>query len=132
MFGRTANPLAAYGAASLDAKVNSASPHELIILLFDGAENAISVAKLHIQQGDIERKGQLLSKAIDIIGNGLKASLNLEDGGQLAQQLSALYDYMIRRLISANLENNPAILDEILGLLTEIHSAWTEIKPENQ
>lgn len=132
MFGQNTNPLNAYAAASIDAKVNSASPHELILLLFEGAESAISVAKLHMEQGNIEQKGRLISKAIDIINNGLKASLNMDVGGQLAQQLASLYDYMAHRLITANIENSPAILTEISGLLTEIHSAWIEIKPKNQ
>lgn len=132
MFGQNTNPLNAYTAASIDAKVNSASPHELILLLFEGAESAISVAKLHMKQGNIEQKGQLISKAIDIINNGLSASLNMEVGGQLARQLASLYEYMGRRLITANIENNPAILTEVSDLLGEIHSAWIEIKPKNQ
>lgn len=132
MFGQNTNPLNAYAAASIDAKVNSASPHELIHLLFEGAENAVSVAKLHMEQGNIEQKGQLISKAIDIINNGLIASLNMEVGGQLAQQLASLYEYMARRLITANIENSPAILTEVSELLAEIHSAWIEIKPKNQ
>lgn len=132
MFGQNTNPLNAYAAASIDAKVNSASPHELILLLFEGAESAISVAKLHMEQGNIEQKGQLISKAIDIINNGLSVSLNMEVGGQLARQLASLYEYMGRRLITANIENNPAILTEVSDLLGEIHSAWIEIKPKNQ
>ncbi len=132
MFGQNTNPLNAYAAASIDAKVNSASPHELILLLFEGAESAISVAKLHMQQGNIEQKGQLISKAIEIINNGLSASLNMEVGGQLTQQLASLYEYMSRRLITANIENSPAILTEVSELLAEIHSAWIEIKPKNQ
>ncbi len=132
MFGQNTNPLNAYAAASIDAKVNSASPHELILLLFEGAESAISIAKLHMEQGNVEQKGQLISKAIDIINNGLSASLNMEVGGQLARQLASLYEYMGRRLIKANIENNPAILMEVSDLLGEIHSAWIEIKPKNQ
>ncbi len=74
-----------------------------------------------MEQGNVEQKGQLISKAIDIINNGLSASLNMEVGGQLARQLASLYEYMGRRLIKANIENNPAILMEVSDLLGEIH-----------
>jgi len=130
MFGNNLNPLNAYAQVSLDAKVSSASPHQLILLLFEGAASAISVAKLHIERGEIELKGKFISQAIDIISNGLNASLNLEEGGKLAEQLSALYDYMARRLLAANIGNNTAALDEVSYLLNEIHSAWIEIGPE--
>ena len=68
-----------------------------------------------------------ITKAIDIILNGLRASLNLEEGGDLAQNLYALYDYMARRLLHANQNNDKAALDEVLSLLTEIHGAWVAI-----
>lgn len=127
MFGTNHSPLTAYAQAGIAAKVQAASPHQLIILLFEGAESAINVAKLHMENGETASKGKLISQAIDIISNGLKASLNVEAGGKLAEQLSALYDYMVRRLLAANLENNPAALDEVSRLLGEIHSAWAEI-----
>lgn len=130
MFGRSHNPVAAYAEAGIGAKVNSATPHQLILLLFEGAASAISVAKLHIERGEVAQKGKLISQAIDIITNGLKASLNQEAGGKLAQQLAALYDYMARRLLSANLDNNIAALDEVGSLLEEIHTAWIEIGPK--
>lgn len=130
MFGKSFNPVNAYAEVGLSAKVNSASPHELILLLFEGAASAITVAKLHIEQGEIAKKGRLISQAIDIISNGLKASLNLEAGGQLAEQLAALYDYMVRRLLTANLENSTVALEEVHRLLSEIHSAWVEIGPK--
>lgn len=131
MFGTNRNPVAAYADVSVAAKIKSATPHQLILLLFEGASSAISVAKLHLERGEIPQKGKLISQAIDIITNGLKASLNLEAGGKLAEQLAALYDYMARRLLSANLENNAAALDEVKALLNEIHTAWIEINPEH-
>lgn len=131
MFARNLNPIAAYANVGVGATVQAATPHQLIVLLFEGAESAIAVAKLHMERGEIAQKGQLITKAIDIITNGLKASLNIEAGGPLAEQLAALYDYMTRRLLSANLENNPSILDEVTKLLSEIHSAWVEITPRN-
>ena len=131
MFGKSLNPLSAYAEAGIAAKVQAASPHQLILLLFDGAATALGVARLHIEQNDVAQKGKHISQAIDIINNGLKVSLNTEAGGQLAEQLSALYDYMCRRLIAANIGNDVVALDEVAHLLDEIHSAWKEIAPTN-
>ena len=127
MFGNHHKPIAAYAVNSIDTRVSAASPHQLIVLLFEGAENAVAVAKVHMERGDIAKKGASISSAIDLINNGLKGRLNLQEGGALAEQLAALYDYMTRRLIRANIENNPAALDEVTSLLKEIHSAWAEI-----
>ena len=134
MFASQTNPLKAYENVGLETEVQSASPHKLILLLFEGAKQAILIAKAGIEQNDIPKKGSAISKAIGIILNGLRASLNLEEGGKLSEDLWALYDYMGRRLLHANLHNDMAALDEVLGLLNEIHSAWIEIgnMPEAQ
>ena len=127
MFGSKFDPLAAYGDVGVGAAVSTASPHQLIVLLFEGASQAIVVARAGIEAGDIPKKGAAITKAIDIILNGLRASLNLEEGGDLAQNLYALYDYMARRLLHANLHNDKSALDEVLKLLNEIHGAWVDI-----
>lgn len=126
------NPIAAYATVGVETSVESASPHKLILLLFEGAKAAILAAKIQMSNGEIAAKGASISKAIDIINNGLKASLDLDVGGSLALQLDALYEYMSDRLLFANLKNEPAALDEVLGLLAQIHSAWEEIgdRPE--
>lgn len=129
MFGKSLNPLSAYAEAGIAAKVQTASPHLLILLLFEGAASAISMARLHLEQNDVAQRGKYISQAIDIISNGLKVSLDMETGGKLAEQLAALYDYMCRRLIAANIGNDAAALDEVARLLEEIHSAWREIGP---
>ena len=127
MFGSKFDPLAAYGDVGVGAAVSTASPHQLIVLLFEGASQAIVVARAGIEAGDIPKKGAAITKAIDIILNGLRASLNLEEGGDVAQNLYALYDYMAQRLLYANLHNDTAALDEVLHLLGEIHGAWVDI-----
>ena len=132
MFGSPRNPTAAYASVSLETSVASADPHKLILLLFQGAEAAISSAKLHISFGNIPEKGRAISQAIDIITNGLKASLDFEAGGDLSEKLGALYDYMAQRLLHANLKSDPAALDEVLGLLNELHGAWAQIAPGAQ
>ncbi|MDR1708695.1 MAG: flagellar export chaperone FliS [Candidatus Accumulibacter sp.] len=126
-FGNPVNPIAAYGDISIETAVTTANPHQLILLLFEGAREAIVVARAGIEEGDVPKKGEHITKAIDIILNGLRASLNLKEGGDLAQNLYALYDYMGRRLLHANLHNDEAALDEVLNLLGELHGAWIAI-----
>lgn len=111
----------------LESSVMSASPHQLIVLLFDGARSALVRARILLQQNDIVGKGYALSKAIDIIKNGLKAGLDIEKGGELAENLAALYDYMIQRLMIANLHNDAKIIDEVETLLNSISDAWRQI-----
>ena len=127
MFGSRVDPINAYSKVGIGTAVSTANPHQLIVLLFEGARQAVVLARAGIESGDIPKKGAAITKAIDIILNGLRASLNLEEGGDLAQNLYALYDYMARRLLHANLHNDQAALDEVLGLLTEIHGAWVAI-----
>ena len=127
MFGTKIDPIDAYSKVGIGTAVSTANPHQLIVLLFEGARQAVIVARSGIEADDIPRKGAAITKAIDVILNGLRASLNLEEGGDLAQNLYALYDYMARRLLHANLNNDVAALDEVLDLLTEIHGAWVAI-----
>jgi flagellar protein FliS len=129
MFGMSRNPTTAYAQIGVDSAVQTADPHQLILLLFDGAIEAINLAKAGLANGDISGKGAALSKAIGIISNGLQASLDSEAGGELAHQLDALYEYMVQRLLWANLKNDVGALNEVSALLSEIRGAWAEISP---
>jgi len=129
MFG-TLNPAATYRKLSLEGQVDSASPHRLILMLFEGTLLAIANAQRHMENREIAAKGAAISKAIDIIANGLQASLDLQAGGELAKRLDALYEYMGHRLLYANLHNDPAALREVANLLGEIKSAWEKIADE--
>jgi flagellar protein FliS len=131
MYGMMHNTANAYAKVSLESSVMTADAHTLILLLFEGAAAAMAQARIHMEQNNIAQRGTNISKAIDIINNGLKSCLNHEAGGDLADRLSALYDYIVRRLLWANMRNDRAALDEAIGLLAEIHSAWAEIKPGN-
>ncbi len=123
----------AYARIGAESSAMSATPHQLITMLFDGAETAITMARHHMSTGEISAKGLAISKAINIVDNGLKASLDPESGGaegaKLAANLSAFYDYITQRLLQANLRNETALLDEALRLLGNISSAWREIDP---
>ncbi|HDL8611191.1 TPA: flagellar export chaperone FliS [Yersinia enterocolitica] len=122
----------AYATVGLESGVMSASPHQLIVMLFDGAQSALVRARILMNQGDIPAKGAALSKAINIINTGLSAGLNMEKGGELAENLSALYDYMSRRLLHANLHNDEQAITEVLALLENIADAWRQIGPNYQ
>lgn len=117
----------AYEQVSLETSVNQASPHQLIVLLFDGALNAIKLAKLYIEKGNIAGKGTAISKAINIIDNGLKSCLDMEKGGEIAANLDDLYHYISHQLVLANLHNDVAKLDSCYDLLNNIAQSWREI-----
>ncbi len=119
----------AYAQVGVESAVLSASPHQLVVLLFDGALSAMKKAAILIEQGDIPGKGRALSKAINIITNGLRAGLNHEAGGEISANLDSLYDYMTRRLLEANLHNDPAAIAEVERLLSNIADAWKQIGP---
>jgi flagellar protein FliS len=109
----------AYGAAAGDRL-------QLIMNLLDGAIDRIATAKGHMQRGEVAAKGHEIGRAIGIV-EGLRTSLDLEQGGTLAGNLGALYEYTARRLVEANMRNDQARLDEVAGLLDEIRSAWAAI-----
>ncbi|HRD90887.1 MAG TPA: flagellar export chaperone FliS [Accumulibacter sp.] len=130
MLANARNAISAYRKVGVDAAIEVADPYRLILLLFAGAQAALGNARAAMQQQQLAAKGEAISKAIDIIGNGLKLSLDLEQGGEMAERLDALYDYLVLRLLHANLENDLPALEEVAGLLEEIHGAWREISPE--
>lgn len=129
MFGQARSGISAYQKVGVNAAVEVADPHTLILLLFSGAQAAIGNSRAAMQMGQIAEKGAAISKAIDIISNGLKVSLDHQQGGEIAARLDALYDYMVIRLLHANLKNDQKTLEEVSGLLEEIHSAWRDIAP---
>ena len=125
----------AYARVGAETGANGASPHQLIVMLFEGAAAAIQRARLHMARREIAGKGRSISMAIDIIDNGLKAALDAQAAGPagalLVADLSGLYDYINQRLMYANLRNDPQLLDEAARLLETIASAWREIAPRS-
>lgn len=117
----------AYANVDLDTSIDSASPHKLIVMLYDGALATLLNAKLNMKAGNIAIKGQAISKAISIIDNGLRASLDKKAGGEIAGNLDALYEYMSRRLLQANLKNDVGIIEEVHRLLADLRGAWVAI-----
>ena len=127
MFAALNNPITAYQRTGVETGVDSADPHKLVLMLFEGAQQALAKAKLHIQHNEVAAKGEMISKAIMIIDHGLKASLDINAGGDMASQLFSLYEYMTNRLLTANLQNDVQIINEVNGLLSELHGAWITI-----
>lgn len=124
-----ATSINAYASVGLETGMQDADPHKLILMLYQGALLAIASAKNQMLRKEIAGKGASITKAIAIIDEGLKASLDKNAGGELAQNLSALYDYMCQRLLVANLKNDVAALDEVSRLLSELKGAWETIRP---
>jgi flagellar protein FliS len=129
MFGAMQKGASAYARVGIETGVVAASPHRLISMLFEGALIALSSAVQQMKAGSTAAKGQSISKAINIIDNGLRASLDKKVGGEIALSLDALYEYMSKRLLTANSTNQPDMVDEVQGLLRQLKSAWDAIGP---
>jgi len=117
-----------YQQTSVHSGVMDASPHRLIQMLIEGALARILSAKASLKQKDVAKKGEKISSAISIVG-GLKASLDLKQGGDISKNLDALYEYITGLLLQANIRNDASLLDEAGKLLSEIKMAWEEIDP---
>ncbi|USX28265.1 flagellar export chaperone FliS [Oxalobacteraceae bacterium OTU3CINTB1] len=127
MFGSRQTGVHAYAKVGMETGVVAASPHKLIVMLFDGALVALSTALNGMRSGNIAEKGKSISKAIMIIDSGLRAALDKKAGGEIAEGLDSLYEYMSGRLVTANITNDPAILEEVQRLLIELRDAWNAI-----
>lgn len=117
----------AYAKIEVESAVMSASQQQLVIMLFDGALSALVRARLFPADGNIPAKGLALSKAINIIENGLKVGLVENNGDELTQNLIALYAYMVRRLLHANVNNDASAIEEVENLLRNIADGWKEV-----
>ena len=123
----------AYARVGVETGVMGANPHRLVVMLYQGARQAIAQARMHLQQGGVAAvaaRGEAISKAIRIIESGLQASLNVEAGGEIGERLNALYAYMARRLFEANVKQSEAMLVEVDRLLATLEEAWIGIAPE--
>ena len=127
MYSSARKAIDAYAQVGVETGVASADPHKLILMLFDGALAAVAAARLAMNRAEIPAKVTAITKAIAIIDGGLKASLDTKAGGELADRLAGLYDYMLRQLLLANLHNESTMLDEVGRLLNELRGAWAQI-----
>ncbi|WP_413738315.1 flagellar export chaperone FliS [Shewanella sp. BJSY2023SW001] len=118
--------LQSYRTVSLESQLSEASPHKITQMMFSGALERIVQAKAAMEQNNVAQKGVLLGKAIGII-QGLRGSLVMEAGGEIATNLSNLYDFMLRRITEANLNNDVQALDDVAAVLRDIKEAWDAI-----
>ena len=121
--------LKAYKKVSVDSQLSSASPHKVVQMLMEGAIERLIQGKAAMQQSNIPVKGERLGKALDIIMS-LRHCLSMDDGGDIAKNLDQLYEYMISRITHANLTNDDEAIDEVVGIIREIKSAWDQIPAE--
>jgi len=119
-----------YRTMGVETGVAAASPHKLVQMLFDGYLDAVSRARGAMRQRDYAAKGRAIVHAVRIINEGLRAGLNLRDGGHLAADLHELYAYVTLRLTQANLNNDEAMLDECARLIQPLRDAWVAIAPD--
>jgi flagellar protein FliS len=119
--------LGAYQQVHVTTGVDGASPHRLVQMLFEGLLDSLARARGAIQHGNVEVKGAEIGRAVRIVEEGLKAGLNVQEGGRLAEDLNDLYAYVTVRLTYANLHNDEAVIGECVRLIEPIAKAWDEI-----
>ena len=122
----------AYRQVGVQSGVTNATPHTLVQMLFDGLMQRLQAARGDLQRSDVQAKGVHLGQAVQILGEGLKASLNAEQGGELAQNLGVLYDSCIRQLTMANLHNDIEPVEEVIALIAPVARGWKEIGASGQ
>ncbi|WP_414499482.1 MULTISPECIES: flagellar export chaperone FliS [unclassified Zymobacter] len=117
----------AYATVGLETAVMGASPHQLIVLLYDGLEKALSRALWALDEGKVAERGMAISKAITILDNGLDAALDMEKGGELSENLHNLYGYMSRTLLKANIKVDRKSIEHVADMVNDIATAWRSI-----
>ncbi|WP_273152381.1 flagellar export chaperone FliS [Methylophaga thiooxydans] len=122
--------LNAYRTNHVEGGVATASPHRLVQMLMDGVQEKLIAAKGFMASNQIAKKGETISWAITII-DSLRACLNTEAGGEVAENLQRLYDYMEVRLLEANLKNDPNMIDEVGQLMAQVKAGWDSIPAEH-
>ena len=129
----TASRHAPHGAASayrqvgVETGVAGASPHQLVLMLFDAFSDSVTQARGAMRSRQVEQKGRAIGRALRIVNEGLREGLNLRQGGSLAADLNDLYAYVTLRLMQANLANDEAALDECQRLMVPLREAWAAI-----
>lgn len=119
----------AYDQVSLETRLAGATPHQLIAILFEAAHNALMRAKIYFDKGVVAKRCEMIGKAINIIDNGLRASLDHQKGKEIAADLERLYEYMTRLLLEANTRSDVTKLQEADKLITDLAAVWDEILP---
>jgi len=117
----------AYKRVGIETSVDGASPHQLVVLLFDALMSSLTMARAAMARGDIEVKGREIIKAVRLIEEGLKVGLDVEHGGEIAANLHGVYSYAVRCLTQANLKNDESQVVEVIQLIEPLADAWKQI-----
>lgn len=127
---RTASPRSAdaYRRINVETSMHTIDQHQIVSLLFDGMLQSLATARGALARGDVPAKCEAIARALRILEEGLSTGLDRVDGGELAENLAALYDYCTRRLILANAQNDDTILQEIQRLIETIAQGWKGMK----
>lgn len=120
-----------YHAVNLESQTASASPVQLVLVLFDGLEEELARARGHIEQQRFEQKGESIGKCINIL-NGLSSALDMDSGSEVVLNLARLYDYCTYRLYHASIELDVAALDEVVQLLTTLKGGWLGVQEQHE
>ncbi len=118
----------AYQRTAVDTAAATANSHKLIVMLFDGLLESLNRALGAIDRGDVEEQTKAFNKAVRILSEGLLASLDAEQGGEVSVNLGALYSYCIKTLVSANVKHDPAMVSEVVDLIKPVADAWRSIE----
>lgn len=119
-----------YHAVNLDAQTSRASPVELVLLLTDGLLDELARARAHIVAGRYEQKAASIDKCVEII-NGLSSSLDFEQGGETVANLAKIYDFCAAHLHGAGIKLDPAMVDEVIRILSTIRQGWQGVQERN-
>ena len=130
MFAPFKQQAQAYNSIHVETGVQGADAHQLVTMLLDGALSAIAAAVAAIERGDVPGKCKAVSKAVNIVDEGLRGALDMQAGGQVAITLHDLYSCVLLRLTQANIKNDTAMLRECSELLAPMRDAWATIKPQ--
>ncbi len=117
---------AQYANNYVETAVSEASPHKLVEMLYDGAIKHLKIAKVFFEQRNFEKKSEHVNKALSIV-TALKAGVDVEKGGEVAENLFELYDYCHRLIFKASAANDTEALDEVVELLESLDDAWKSL-----
>lgn len=120
-----------YQREALKTRLASADPYEVTQMLMEGALESMKIAKINIENKDLENKSRFIAKATTII-DSLRLSLDHEVGGDLSANLSSLYIYMSERLLDSSVTNDASGVSEVIDLLSDINSAWDQITQQDR
>ena len=122
----------AYKRVNVETGVDSATPHQLVVMLFDALQQYLLAARGAMERGEVVLKCQKMGAAIRVVEEGLRSALNMDQGGEIAKNLDAVYEYCTQRLTMANLKNDQSGITEVMEVIAPIASGWKQMNGQTQ